>query len=703
MEGVSQAYHIPISLRLRGDLDRAALRRALDRIVFRHEALRTTFIAPDGEGVQQIASAQEAHFHLLEHDFRQREDREAELERVAAEEASAPFDLERGPLIRGQLIRMEEDEHVLLLTMHHIVSDDWSMEIFHRELSALYGAFVRGEEDPLPPLKIQYADYAVWQRRWIEGEILQQQAEYWKQTLTGAPAVLELPSDRPRPAEQDFAGAFASLVVDEQLTAGLRDLSRRHGTTLFMTLLAAWVTLLSRLSGQQDIVSGTPVANRSRAEIEDLIGFFVNTLALRIDLTGSPTVSELLARVKAQAIAAQQHQDIPFEQVVEIVRPVRSLAHNPVFQVMFVWDVASEDRLTLSGLQQIAVGTSPYRVARYDLRLALQEAGNTIRGNVTYATSLFEASTVERYVGYLRNVLEAMVADDSQTVDCIPLLPAAERQQVLYEWNDTRVEYPSDRCVHQLFEQQTEQSPEAVAVVFEEEQLRYGELNRRANQLAHHLRELGVGPDDRVAICVERSFEMIVGLLAVLKAGGAYVPLDPAYPADRLRFMLEDSAPKVLLTQSGLRTLLPELPENLAALELDSDIAVWTQCSSANPDAAEIGLTPRHLAYVIYTSGSTGLPKGVMIEHRNLTNYLTWASKHYAYKARGRCLRRSLSMPPSRAYTDRWRAVELAIFCSRREVWTHCICDFGLPKGSGTNKDYAGRSSIAGLPPSDGR
>ena len=619
MEGVSEAYHVPLSLRLRGELDRVVLRRALDRILLRHEALRTTFVLVDGEAVQRIASIGDSHFQLIEHDLREHIGAESELKRLAAEEAHTPFDLERGPLIRGRVIRLAEDEHALLITMHHIVSDGWSLGVLLNELSVLYGAFLRGEEDPLPKLEVQYADYAVWQRKWIEGEILQQQAEYWKAALSGAPALLEIPADHARPAEKDYAGGFTGLELDASLTAGLKELSRRHGTTLYMTLLAGWTALLGWLSGQQDVVVGTPVANRGRSEIEGLIGFFVNTLALRLDVGGSPTVGEMLERVKVQVLGAQEHQDIPFEQVVEITRPVRSLSHSPLFQVMFAWQNAPEGRLELPGLEIKPLEWS-YQAAKFDLTLSLREARGGIVGGVGYATSLFERSTVERYLGYFRRLLEAMVVDETQVIDRLPILPEAERRKVLYEWNETAVEYPKEKCIHELFEEQVERTPDAVAVVYEEQQLTYRELNSRANQLGHYLRELGVKPDSRVAICVERGLEMVVGLLAVLKAGGAYVPLDPGYPAERLRYMLEDSAPVVLLTQGDLQKLFSGISESLPVLDLTAIPAGWRQESEANLDCAAIGVTARHLAYVIYTSGSTGMPKGVMINHQNLVS-----------------------------------------------------------------------------------
>ena len=622
MDGVSRAYHLPLGMRLQGRLDPHALRSALDRIVARHEVLRTTFVFHDEQPVQQIAQAEESRFLLLEHDLRLEPDAESELSRLAQEEADTAFHLEHGPLIRGRLVRLAEEEHALLITMHHIVSDGWSMGVLSFELSALYGAFLHGEEDPLPELKIQYVDYAVWQRQWIEGEVLQRQASYWKTALLGAPALLELPTDYPRPAQQDFAGGFAKLSLDEPLTAALKELSRRHGTTLFMTLMAGWAVLLARLSGQQTVVIGTPTANRGRAEIERLIGFFVNTLAIRIDLDASPSGSALLQQVKVQTIAAQQHQDIPFEQVVELMQPVRSLSHSPLFQAMFAWQNNASSALTLPGLEQRPLRSTSHTVAKFDLTLSLKETGDTIAGGIEYATSLFNADTIERYIGYFKTLLNNMASTPAMAVDRLPLLSPLERRRVLYEWNDTAADYPADVCIHELFEEQVKKSPDAVALVFEDRSLSYGELNRRANRLAHHLRSLGVQPDDRVAICVERGFEMIVALLAVLKAGGAYVPLDPAYPVERLQFMIEDSAPVALLTQGHLGPLFTHLEGTLTVLDLD-DASPWQEQPETNPDPDSIGLTSHHLAYVIYTSGSTGLPKGVMVQHQNVTS-LTW-------------------------------------------------------------------------------
>jgi non-ribosomal peptide synthetase component F len=418
-------------------------------------------------------------------------------------------------------------------------------------------------------LPVQYADYAVWQRRWIEGEVLRRQAEYWKNTLIGAPALLELPADHARPAQQDFAGDSVGLLLDEELTTGLKALGRRHDTTLFMTVLGSWAVLLARLSGQPEVVIGTPVANRGRREIEKLIGFFVNTLALRVDVSGSPTVGELLDRVKSQTIAAQQHQDIPFEQVVEVVKPVRSLAHSPLFQVMLAWQDLPEGRMKFPGVEIEPLKSAPHMVSRFDLTLSLRKAGDRIVGGVEYATSLFERGTVERYLGYFHSLLEAMVAEGAgtQPIDRLPLLSTEERKQLLYEWNDTAAEYQKEKCVHELFEKQVERTPDAVAVAYEEMKLSYDELNRRANRLARYLRKFVVEPDARVAICVERGLEMVVGLLGVLKAGGAYVPLDPTHPVDRLRYMMRACAPVALLTQGQLEGLFGGMSQDMPVVD----------------------------------------------------------------------------------------------------------------------------------------
>ncbi|QDQ25470.1 amino acid adenylation domain-containing protein [Chitinimonas arctica] len=611
MDG-AEAYHISGAVRLSGELDRAVLGRALQTIVARHEPLRTCFQLVDGQPMQvPLASVATV---LQQHDLR---GHNADAWRAFSETLSKePFDLGKEAPLRVVLLRLRDEEYVLQLIVHHIAADGWSLAVLLDELSRLYAAYLHGRPDPLAPLPIQYADYAAWQRDWLaEG---QDQAAFWRANLAGAPALLELPADRPRPARQDHAGAAIAVKLDAQLSRGLKTLGQRHGVTLYMTLLASWGALLGRLASQEAVVIGSPVAGRNRAEIEPLIGFFVNTLALRIDLQDEPTVAELLKRTKAQVLAAQAHQDLPFDQVVEALKPPRSLAHTPLFQVMLDWHNTPPAELVMPGLRLTPL-VLPQHTAQFDLTLSLQESadGSGIVGSLNYATALFEQATAQRYLDYWTTLLAAMVADDRMVPARLPLLSAAEHQ-VLRQWNDTARDYPSDACVHRLFEQQVDATPAAIAVDDGEHRLSYAELNRQANRLAHRLCRLGVGPDARVALCTERGAPMLVALLAILKAGGAYVPLDPAYPAERIAYMLADSAPLAVLCAASTRALVaPHVAAGVPVLDLDG--GDWCGQPDHNPRVE--GLSARHLAYVIYTSGSTGRPKGVMIEHRGLVNY----------------------------------------------------------------------------------
>ncbi|MDC9594906.1 non-ribosomal peptide synthetase, partial [Xenorhabdus sp. IM139775] len=631
-QAASLAYHIPVILRLNGHLSHPALSHALNQLIARHEILRTRFVLVAGQPCQQIDPA-DIGLTLPCQDLRvlapeAQADRLAEL---AALEARTPFDFSQGPLIRGHLLQLADEEHVLLLTQHHIISDGWSIGVLMRELSALYHAALAGQDDPLPPLPIQYADYTLWQREWLqEAEAkLTAQRNFWYSHLAGAPPLLTLPTDRPRPATQSFVGGQMPVHFDADLLAALKKLGQRHNVTLFMTVLGAWSLVLARLSGQDEIVIGTPVANRTHHQLESLIGFFVNTLALRITLNDSATVTDLLKAIRARALAAYDHQDLPFEQVVEALQPARNLSYNPIFQVMLALNNTPFQELTLPDVQCMLVESmSPS--THFDLTLSLTETKAGLVGELIYAADLFDAATAERMVGYLENVLAAIVADETQPIATLPILPASEQQQLLVDFNATQADFPQDALIHQLFEAQAAQQPEAIAAVFEEQTLSYGELNRRANQLAHHLIALGVRPDDRVAICVERGLPLVVGLLAILKAGGAYVPLDPAYPADRLAYMLEDATPVVLLAQAALLDRLDSaIPISSISVNAIPTVLLDTPGSrlAAQPDhnplAQTLGLTPHHLAYVIYTSGSTGQPKGVMLEHRGLCNLIT--------------------------------------------------------------------------------
>ncbi len=615
--GAGTTYHMPVGMRLLGALDGDALRRSLDRLVARHEALRSVFVSVAGQPhVELLPEA--CGFALVEEDLEHDPHAAERLEELSALEAHAPFDLERGPLIRGRLVRLGPDEHVLLVTQHHIVSDGWSMGVLARELGALYRAFAAGQEDPLPPLEIQYPDYAAWQREWLSGDRVESQVNHWRRTLAGAPALLELPTDRQRPDEQSFAAASVDVHIDAELTSQLQRVSQEHGTTLFMTLLGAWATVLARLSGQDDLVIGTPTANRGRREIEGLIGFFVNTLVLRIDLSGEPSLRELLARVRRTALDAQEHQDLPFEQVVEIVAPPRRLDHNPVVQVVFAWQNTDDTELALPGLHVEPTGAPPDTL-KFDLELSLGEQDGSIVGGLLYSTALFDAATIERHRGYLVAVLRALVADLDQPVQSIDLVGADERALVLETWNRTEAPYPRDRCIHQLFEEQVRRAPDAIALVHDGVELSYSELDRRANRVAHELIRLGVGPDTRVALCVERSIDQVVGLLGILKAGGAYVPLDPGHPDRRLDELVRDAGPALVVCDAVGRGALGSACGALPVVALDRPL---NEPGSGHADLElppEVpGLTSSHLAYVMYTSGSTGVPKGVAVTHRNV-------------------------------------------------------------------------------------
>jgi amino acid adenylation domain-containing protein len=620
-EGAGTAYHIQGAVRLLGVLKRDALREALDTILRRHEALRTRFVLVDGSPMQAISEA--ARFSLQESDLSEYDavERETHVRRVTQEEACARFDLTAGPLIRGGLLRLSGQEHVLLVTMHHIISDGWSMGILISELCALYAAFKQGKANPLPPLSIQYADYAVWQREWLQGDALERQLAFWKEHLNGAPPLLELPADRPRPISQSYRGDRVRFTLTAGLTNQLRDLAKSYGATLFVTLHAAFAILLSRLSGQKDIVIGVPVANRQRTEIEPLIGFFVNTLALRTLLNDDLSVDAALKQVKATTLAGYANQDVPFEKVVEALNPPRNLSQSPVFQAMLVLQNAPQSEFKLPDLT-LAPLPIWSKTEKFDLTLSLHEAEDEIVGGLSYASDLFDRNTIERWVTHFKVALAGMARDATQQVGAVPLLSEDERRQVIAGFNATRVEHSPHKMIHELFEEQVERAPAATAALYEGQQLTYLQLNERANQLAHYLRKHGVGPDQLVAICVERGLDMAVGALGILKAGGAYVPLDPNYPRARMEYMLKDAAPRVVLTQQAIKAALVEV--GAIVIALDDDWGIIAQEDVENLSPVAFGLTPRHLGYVIYTSGSTGQPKGVSLSHLALVNLVKW-------------------------------------------------------------------------------
>ncbi len=612
----SPQYNMPGGLRLRGPLDRTALEQAFQQVVQRHESLRTRFENIDGQP-RQVIESEWSQPLLTYEDLRplSEEEREGELLRRAQQEASRPFDLSRGPLLRVCLWQVSDEEHVLLLNMHHIVSDGWSTGVLTGELSALYAAFTQGKPEPLPPLSVQYADYAIWQRGWLSGDVLEGQLRYWREQLAGA-EMLELLTDHPRPAVSAGRGGSIDVELTKSLSEGLKQLCLEQEVSLFMLLLAAWQVFLSRYTGQEDIVVGVPIANRTRRQTEGLIGFFVNTLALRNDLSGDPQFSELLGEVRQRTLAAYAHQDLPFEQLVDDLQLERDLSRESLVQVMFAWQNVPPAELELGELSWEPLPLQ-HTTAKLDLTLALSESEAGLSGALEYRSDLFKRETIERMASQLQRLLEGIAAAPESRLSQLPLLADDERQQLLVEWNDTEMDYPREQCIHQLFETRATGTPEATAVVFEDQQLTYTELNARANQLAHHLRELGVGPEVLVGICVERSLEMVVGLLGILKAGGAYMPLDPDYPAERLAFMLEDSQAPVLLTQQALLEQLPARHAHVVHLDAD-----WNQIQQ-QPDVNPPALAhAENLAYIIYTSGSTGRPKGVQISQRALVNFL---------------------------------------------------------------------------------
>ncbi len=610
LEPESPAYNESRAYRLSGVLDVAALQRALDQVVARHEVLRTNFVSVDGNPTQVIAGARPVELALIDLSAWPESGREAEARRLLAENVRRPFDLSRDPMLRVMLLHLDEQGHILLVVKHHIASDAWSSGIFWQELAEFYRSVISGGPCELSELPIQYADYAIWQRNRLQGEFLEAQLAYWKKQLDGVEP-LRLPTDRRRSATSTYPGAKQSLTLAKELSDGLKALSRQQGATLFMTLLAAFQTLLNRYTGQTDIAVGTPIAGRTRLEVEKLIGFFVNTLVLRTDCSNDPTFRELLERVKQKAVDAYAHQEVPFEKIVEELQPERNFGSLPLFQVMFQLQNAPRSSIVFSGLTlspiEVASGT-----AKFDLYLSMRDDPDGLKATLDYRAGLFDAATITRMLGHLQTLLEGIVENPERKISELPLLTEAEKHQLLVEWNDTKREYPKDKCIHELFEEQAEKTPDAIAVVFEDEQLTYRELNGKANQLAHYLRKLGVEPGVLVGICVERSLEMVIGLLGILKAGTAYVPLDPQYPKERLKFMLEDTRASIIVTQRRLRDRLPSHEATVVYLD---DETAWATEPDENPVAA---IRPENLLYVMYTSGSTGTPKGVSVVHRGV-------------------------------------------------------------------------------------
>jgi amino acid adenylation domain-containing protein len=618
------AYHLLEALRLRGPLQVAALEQSCQEIIRRHEVLRTTFTTDAGQPLQVIGPATRLPMSVVDLSEQAQSEQEVQVHTLAQADVQRPFDLVQGPLIRATLVRLADEEHVLLLTMPHIVSDAWSHGVFWRELAVLYDAFTTGQPLPLPALPIQYADFAYWQQQWLRGEVLDVQLTYWKQQLAGVPT-LQLPTDHPRPAVQTFRGARHFLTLASTLTQALKTLSQRHGVTLFMTLLAAFQTLLHRYTGQDDIAVGSLIANRNRVELEGLIGFFVNTLVLRTDLSRDSNFRELLVRVCEVTLEAYGHQDLPYEKLLEALRTPRDLSRNPLFQVMCVLHNTPQQALELPGLTVHPLEIDP-GTARFDITLEFWETPEGLRGRFEYSTDLFEAATIARMAGHLQTLLEGIVADPEQRLLQLPLLTTDERHCLLVEWNTTIAPYPNDQCIHTMFETQVTRTPDAVAVVCGDESLTYREINRRANQVAHYLLALGVGTEMRVGLCIERSLAMVVGLLGILKAGVAYVPLDPTYPPERLAFMLEDAQPPVVLTQERLAAGLPGHSVQMVCLDMH-----WPTIAQYSDENPVSGATADNGAYLLYTSGSTGRPKGVLGVHRATLNTLAWMWQAYPF------------------------------------------------------------------------
>ncbi|MCG6137853.1 MAG: amino acid adenylation domain-containing protein [Nostoc sp. LLA-1] len=618
-------YNVLTVLRLTGSLNFTAFKQTFNEIVRRHETLRTRFVMVEQQPVQAITTSLTIPLHLLDIRNFESQEREIQVQQIITREAQRPFDLTTGPLLRVKLLQLDAAEYLLLLNLHHIVADGWSMGVLVKELGILYKAFGENKPAPLPELPIQYADFAEWQREWLLGtngcSPLQTQLAYWKKQLDKI-SVLNLPTDGLRPAVPTYSGAKQLFELPHSLTQALEVLSRQEGVTLFMTLLAGFQTLLYRYTQQEDITVGSPIANRHRSELEGLIGFFVNSLVLRTDFSGNPTFRELLNRVREVTLGAYSHQDLPFEKLVEELHPERDLSYHPFFQVAFSLQNTPIAALELPGLT-LSLFEFDSKTAKLDLEFHLWQDLASLKGQVVYSTDLFDDTTIARMLGHFQSLLESIVANPEQQLSDLSLLTLRERQELLIDWNDTKRDYPENKCFHELFGAQVEKTPAAIALnarsantlVLDKQKLTYRELNIRANQLAHHLQNLGVVTDVLVGICIERSPEMIIALLGILKAGGAYLPLDPSLPQERLHFMLEDAQVSVLLTQEKLLKHFADFSNPIVCI--DRDWATITQHSQENPTTC---VTSDNLAYVIYTSGSTGKPKGVLLQHRGLSN-----------------------------------------------------------------------------------
>ncbi|MGB9182076.1 MAG: amino acid adenylation domain-containing protein [Pyrinomonadaceae bacterium] len=672
MEPGNAFYNIPSVMRLKGQLNLDALERSLNEVVRRHESLRTSFALVDEKPVQIIAPVQHVTLPLINLESLTETEREAEAQRLASDEAQSGFNLARGPLWRASILRLDETEHVLLLTIHHIISDGWSMGVLVKEMAALYQTFCEGHVSLLPEPAIQYADYAAWQRERLSGETLEQQLSYWRKRLSGEVAVLELPTDRARPAVPSRRGRRQPFSIEPELTVSLKALSQREGVTLFMTLLAAFQTLLARYTGQEDVAVGTPIANRTRSEVENLIGFFVNTLVLRTDLSGDPDFRELLHRVREVTLGAYAHQDVPFEKLVEELQPERDLRRSPLFQVMLILQNTPVETFELPGLSlhpiDVYSGT-----AKFDLVLNMHETEQGLMGAIEYSTDLFDGATIERILDQFHILLQNIVANPEQKLSQLSLLGEAERQQILEEWGLVD-SYRQKQCLHQMFEAQVERNPHALALAFQDQSLSYAELNARSNQLVHALRSQGLRPRQRVAICLHSGPSQIIALLATLKAGACFICLDPHHPASRLRQILDEVTPAVLISESAClnirETLFRQfrdeqdyklvlmddaesLPEQGGVAEAQ-DGSHWLETYPTSNPAALV--SPRDLAYIVYTSGSTGRPKGIMQSHHSFCQFVEWMSRQFGIEA-GKRIAQWASITYDAAYAEIFSAL----------------------------------------------
>jgi len=636
MNPQSPVYNVPVASRLLGKLNVKAIEQALNEIVQRHEILRTTFQMVDAQPMQVISSHAPLSLPLLDLTHLPETARETEAHRLAVENLREPFDLVNGPLVRAMLFRLNVEDHLLLLAMHHIISDGWSISVLVNELAQLYNSFSIGGPSTLPDLHIQYADYAQWQRSWLTGEVFESQLDYWKKQLDGAPPILKVPTDRPRPSIQSSRGLLEHFIVADDVVRGLRELGKQEGATMFMVLLTAFQTLLHRYARQDVIVVGTPIAGRNRQELEGLIGFFINTLVMRADFSDDSSFRQLLAQVKETALGAYAHQEFPFDKLVEELQPQRDLSHMPIIQAMFALQNTPDEAIELTGLTitpaHIETGTT-----QFDLSLNVWDKGPALKGYLAYRSDLFDANTIKRMLAHFQILLESIANHPDERVSALSLLPEDERRQLLHGWNQSESSFQDDVSLHRLFEERVQRAACATALIFEDESISYDELNRRANRLAHHLRALGVGPERRVCLLLERSPEIIVGMLAILKAGGVYVPLDPTYPRERLRFMVEDAKPVVLLTHPTLASILPEteaavlfVGERGQAPLPDLLISQTPEVDHETKQSQEEGLAP---AYVIYTSGSTGTPKGVVVTHANVVRLFSATQQWFGFNA----------------------------------------------------------------------